>query len=297
MRLGFTFLAVACLLAMSATTLLAAALPNGMDDFESYNAGDKIILYYAYDSADPSAGIAWGGTVATTDTYTVIEADGVDNQVAHIYDGNTGTGATGQAQARTNFYGHTASDAKTTGIWGVSMDIKPLQTDGPFKIMMTGGAGWTSGKYLCAGLGFGSTVSNAFFQNNGGATGNQLLLETKHDPQAWEGTGITYSADTWYTVTFYMDVDNQLYQCWFGERGEDLTQVTSDWTDWMATGNSTTAPVPTTFSGMMISTSNTSGDASELLLDNVDAYVPEPGSIVALVSLLGLIPAMRLKRK
>jgi hypothetical protein len=291
MRLGLVFLAAACLLAMSATTLLAAGeqqLRYGTDDFESYTVGDSVPLYITYpDVADWNT---WSGTAATND-YTAIESEGVGNQVAHVYDNGGGTGTT---QFRTNFY----PERRTTGIWGVSMDINPLQTDGPFKIVMTRWDGWTTGNAdWCAAVGFDSSAGTTWWQSPANGTGQaHLLLETTQTTQTWVDTGVSYSANTWYTVEFFMDVDAQKYKCWFGERGGSLTQLTNGWTAWMC-NKSTGQIMATTFGGVLMATSNKTGEDVEFLVDNVNGYVPEPGSLVAMISLLGLIPAMKLRRR
>jgi hypothetical protein len=256
-------LALLSLLLTCATPVLAAQeyAPGG-DDFESYDVG----TYFSTNASAPTPkSNVWGdsglytASPARYDKVETAELDGnADNRVVHMVDSDTAS--TKYIHLRTNFF---TTPFQSSGVYCVTMDIKPLQDSGPFKITMSNGAGWTSGgNWLCA-LGFGSTVSNAYFPGISGA-GARLFLQ-RTTTTAWDETGKTYSANTWYTVKFVVDVDFREYQVFVGPHGGTLSEVTSGPTPWVS---GATTP-PTTFGGMIIATSGTTGDAAELLVDNV----------------------------
>jgi hypothetical protein len=286
MKLLVTTLAVICLVAACSSLAIAAEqLKYGYDDFEWYNIGDGSKLYI--EPPDPSGWWMWGdsNTEALPNRWDRIEAapDDASNQVVHITD-VIGVADTKNTHLRTNF----TPGPLSSGIWGAIMDVRPLQDNGPFKIQLTNWNGWTSGFNWCVGLGFGSTAGNTFFP--GMTAGAHLGLQVT--TTSWVDTTVAYSANTWYTVKFAVDVDNLMYQAAFGPRGGPLVDVTGGWLPWI-TGAGTP---PTTFGGMMVATSNKSLEGAELLLDNV-YFVPEPSSMLALAGMLGLVPVLRRRRK
>jgi len=283
-------LAVAMLVLVAAPSLVLAkeTIPQH-DDFEGYALGTMFTS-----SATPPPGFSndWGdsATYLAGYRYDIVETAELDgnpnNQVARVVDIPQSSTDTKNTHFRTNLY---PSPWPNTGIYYVSMDVKPLQTDGPFKIVMTNGSGWTSGFNWVAALAFGSTAGNTFFP--GMTTGNHLGLETT--TTAWVDSSIVYSANTWYTVQFNIDIDNRLYQAFFGEHGGALTEVTSGWSPWI-TGATTP---PTTWGGLYFATSNKAGEGAQLLVDNV-IVTPEPTSLVALgMGAAGLLVARRKRAK
>ncbi len=105
-------------------------------------------------------------------------------------------------------------------------------------------------------------------------------------------TDAEYFRDVWYSLMFDVDVDSELYRFYYGEKGAgELTEVTTGWTPWITQQNTD----PETLGGMLVATSGTGTQSGELYLDNV-ACTPEPGSILALLSLVGLIPALRRRK-
>lgn len=254
---------VLTLLLMCSAGVLAAQYIPEADDFESYAVG----TYFTTVTTSPPSPVsdAWGdsATYAAGLRYNIVETAELDgnpaNKVVHIVDVPDAT--TKNGHLRTNFW--PAAPWQTSGIFEVTMDVKPLQDDGPFKITMTNGAGWTNGgNWLCA-IGFGSTAGNTFFP--GIATPGARLFVQRTTTTAWDETGFDYYANTWYTVKFIVDVDLKKFQIFFGPHGGALSEITSGPTPWI-TGAATP---PTAFGGMIVATSNKTNEGAELLLDNV----------------------------
>jgi len=284
-------LAAICLAAASIAALAAETIPQS-DNFEGYALG-------TYAPFVSNGFTTWGDSATTLSgyRYTVIENAELDgnpnNQVAHIVDKNEYTAPNSNnnknAHLRTNFW---ASNWPTYGVRDVSADICPLQTNGPFKVTITNGSGWTSAGNWIASVAFGSTAGNTFFP--GMTTGSKIgLQKTTASTNAWTNTTYTYSANTWYTVKFSIDVDNKTYRAYIGQHGGDLTELTSGWTSWVTTNGVVT---PSSMGGIYFATSNKANEEAELLVDNV-SVTPEPSSLLALATgALGLLGLVRRRR-
>ncbi len=268
MRVTVLVVALGLVLAAS-TAVLASQYVPGADNFESYEVGTVFTTV-----ASPPAvwSDAWGdsATYLAGVRYNVVETAELDgnpaNKVVHIVDAWDST--TKNGHLRTNFL---TAPYPTTGVYTVTMDINPLYENGPFKVTMTNGGGWTSGlNWLCA-VGFGSTAGNTYFPGIASA-GTRLFLQKTTTTQ-WDETGFTYTAGTWYTLKFVIDVTFQKYRAFIGERGGPLTELTSGFTPWI-TGAGTP---PSTFGGMIVATSTKANEGAEILLDNV-VETAEPGS-------------------
>lgn len=301
MRLILCVLAATCLLAASVTTALAVPqqrqILNYGDDFESYALGAGPLLYVDLDgdgAITDADWLTWGAPANATGRITEIASiDG--SQAAHLKD-DPGLNNTNNSQIYSNFFTPLVSDVSLlpdkckTGVHQAIMDIKPM--NGTFKINITNGTGFTNGYNWCVGLGFGSTTGSGYLPG----MSNANILGLQVSTTSWVDTATSYSVNTWYTIKFIVDVDTRTYQVWFGERGGTLTQVNSGWSPWI-TGAATP---PTTFGGMLIATSNVKTTnpqqgGGELYLDNV-RYIPEPASMVAVLSLMGLIPVLRRRK-
>lgn len=285
MRFALASLAVACLLAATSGVGFAAQAIPQADDFESYALGAIFTTVAA--APEPKSDVwADSATFEAGLRYSIVETAQLDgnpnNQVAHIVDANTALNK--NTHLRTNFWD---VSGKSSGVYDVWMDIEPLQTNGPFKVTLTNGPGWTSGFNWVAAVAFGSDAGNTFFP--GMTTGAKLGLQTT--TTAWVDTSTAYLANTWYTVRFGVDVDNRLYQVFFGLHGGPLNEVTNGWTN-RITGATTP---PTTFGGTYVATSNKTGEGAELLFDSVEV-TPEPASPAALVGLPGLVPVLRRRK-
>ena len=304
MRLSLYVLAAICLLAASATTVFAVPQQKQMlhsgDNFEGYVIPAGPVLYVDLDGdgdIDDNDWQTWGAP-ANVGTDRITEIASIDgSQVAHLKD-TPGLNNTNNSQIYSNYFTPVPVPADVsllpgkckTGLHQVTMDIKPM--NGTFKLNMTNGTGFTSGFNWCVGLGFGSSSGNAYLP--GMTVGTKLGLQ--RTTTAWDDTAVPYTVDTWYTAKFLVNVDARTYQVWFGERGGALSQVNTGWSPWI-TGSATP---PTSFGGMLIATSNTKTTVSnqgggELYLDNV-AYVPEPASILTVLALVGLVPALRRRK-
>jgi len=301
MKLKLCVLAAICLIAASVTAALAVPQQRQMlhsgDDFEGYAIGATVPFYVDLNGdglITDDDWQTWGGPTSATGRITEIASvDG--SQAAHLKD-DPGLNNTNNSQIYSNFFTPMNSnvdllpDKCKTGVHQVTMDIKPM--NGTFKINLTNGAGFTNAYNWCLGLGFGSTTGSGYLP--GMSSANILGLQVT--TTSWVDTAVAYVPGAWYTAKFLVNVDTRTYQVWFGERGGTLAQVNTGWSPWI-TGATTP---PTTFGGMLIATSNVKTTnpqqgGGELYLDNV-SYVPEPASMLAVLSLVGLIPALRRRK-
>ncbi len=272
-------LAVLCLLLACATSVLGAPLPwsTGMNDFEGYDV--DVYLSTSTSAPEPKDGTAWSDNAGqfTLDPARYlkveIDPDNPGNKVAHIYDADTANAKL--VQAVHDFYenkgGTTEPDVPfpSTGVYSITMDVKPLQDSGPLQIRITDGYTPTSGPHYVCSLGFGSTLSNAYFPGIATAGARLFTHVVTTGTSQWAETGKSYTANTWYTLKFLIDIDLKKFQVYMGPRGGTLTEVTGGPTPWIVAG--ATGLSATCLGGMIVATSGNVGDATELLLDNVIA--------------------------
>jgi len=274
------FVAVLALVLSCSAAVLAAQYAPGGDDFESYDVGT---YFTTITTSPPSpASSVWGdsATYAAGLRWNIVETAALDgnpnNKVVRIVD--TPDSTTKNTHLRADFF--PSAPYMTSGTYTVTMDVMPLQTNGPFKITMTRGASWTNGTDWVCAIGFGSTGGNTFFPDIASA-GNRIFLQKvtvkTAGKVAWTETGVTYDANTWYTVKFVISVDTKTYRAYFGPHGGTLSELTSGPTAFIVNN---TGVMVNSFGGMIVATSNIANEGAQLLLDNIVGPAPLGARVV-----------------
>lgn len=261
---AFAFPAILILLVAMPAAVFATAYIGLSDNFESYDVGTYLTAVAAAPTPKNDAWTDSNLFTLSPPRYTIVETAELDgnpnNKVAHLYDLDAGNAK--NLHLRTNFF---VTPYPSSGVYQVTLDVKPLTTNGAYKLNICAGGGWTSaGNWIC-GVGFGSTVSNAFLA--GMTLGNNIGLQTVAGvPGTWADTAFQNYGAEWYTLKFIIDTNLKKYQAYMGPRGGELTELTTGPRTWLV--GATTWP--TNFSGLYFATSNqTPGDCSEILIDNV----------------------------
>lgn len=265
------FLVVLSLLLTCTTVVLAKEYVSGGDNFESYpvNTIFRGILPVPPDGFNDT----WGDSALYQSELRYDQVQSEEgavpaNQVCRIVD--TADTTTKNMHLRADFWPAGTTYVKT-GVYAVQMDVKPMTDTSVFKIVVTRGGAWTSGTdWLCA-LGFGKNAASPSTFMSGLTAGAHLGLQWKNIPGTpavpnWtDAPSFPYTAGTWYTAKFVIDVNLKRYQVFFGPRGGTLAEVTNGPTTWIVGA----ATMPTSFGGMYVATSNVANEGADVMLDNV----------------------------